>query len=89
MHQLIILITLISFNLFAADNNGEELPIGLTPWEEQNLHIIQEMGRETDPPPTPIRNISEFEPMQGVLIRYPFGISTSIIREMAEDIIVY
>ena len=34
-------------------------------------------------------HISEFEPMSGVLIRYPFGISTSIIREMAEDVIVY
>ncbi len=28
-----------------------------------------------DPPPTPIRQPAEFEPMQGVLIRYPFGIS--------------
>ena len=54
-----------------------------------NLHIIYEMGRETDPPPEPIRNIAEFEPMSGVLIRYPFGISTSIIKEMAEDVIVY
>jgi len=53
------------------------------------MHIIKEMGRETDPPPTPIRNIAEFERMQGVLIRYPFGISTSIIKEMAEDVIVY
>ena len=45
---------------------------------KNKIHIIGEMGRETDPPPTPIRNIAEFEPMQGVLIRYPFGISTSI-----------
>ena len=43
----------------------------------------------TDPPPGPIRNIAEFEPMQGVLIRYPFGISASVIKEMAEDVIVY
>ena len=27
--------------------------------------------------------------MQGVLIRYPFGISTSLIREMAEDVKIY
>ncbi len=38
-----------------------------------------------DPPPTPIRQPAEFEPMQGVLIRYPFGISYEIIAEMAED----
>jgi agmatine/peptidylarginine deiminase len=34
---------------------------------------------------TPIRQPAEFEPMQGVLIRYPFGISYYIIAEMAED----
>ena len=66
-----------------------ELPKGLTNWELQNMHIIDEMRVRTDPPPGPIRNIAEFEPMQGVLIRYPFGISTSIIREMAEDVIIY
>jgi len=40
------------------------------------------MGRETDPPPGPIRNIAEYERMEGVLIRYPFGISTAVIAEM-------
>ncbi len=45
---------------------------------------------ETIPPPTlPIRQIAEFERMQGVLIRYPLGISYSVIREMSEDAIVY
>jgi len=33
-----------------------------------------------------IRQPAEFEPMQGVLIRYPFGISYDIIKEMAEDV---
>ena len=46
------------------------------------------MKVRTDPPPGPVRNIAEFEPMQGALIRYPFGISTSIIREMAEDVMI-
>jgi agmatine/peptidylarginine deiminase len=36
----------------------------------------------------PLRNIAEFEPMQGVLIRYPFGISYDLISEMSEDAIV-
>ena len=69
--------------LFSSDSNGVELPIGLTEEEKGKMHIIEERGRETDPPPTPIRNIAEFERMQGVLIRYPFGTSTSIIKEMA------
>ncbi|MBU0496856.1 MAG: agmatine deiminase family protein [Candidatus Thermoplasmatota archaeon] len=41
------------------------------------------------PPPDPIRNIAEFETMEGVLIRYPFGISYSVIAEMSEDVTVY
>jgi agmatine/peptidylarginine deiminase len=75
--------------LFSSDSNVMELPIGLTEEEKGKMHIIEEMGRETDPPLTPIRNIAEFERMQGVLIRYPFGISTSVIKEMAEGVIVY
>ncbi len=37
-------------------------------------------------PPEPIRQVAEFEPMEGVLIRYSFGISYEIIAEMAEDV---
>ena len=33
-----------------------------------------------------IRQPAEFEPMQGVLIRYTFGISYDVIKEMAEDV---
>lgn len=68
---------------------SSELPKGLTEWERDNIHILDEMRFRTDPPPGPVRAIAEYEPMQGVLIRYPFGISTSLIREMAEDVIVY
>jgi len=73
--------------LFTTEN--VELPIGFTDFELSNLHIIDEMGRNTPPPPPPVRNIAEYERMEGVLIRYPFGISTSLIREMAEDLTVY
>ena len=66
-----------------------ELPHGLTNEELENLDIILTMGRDTDPPPGPVRNIAEFERMEGVLIRYPFGISTSIISEMSEDLTIY
>ena len=88
MNYLLSFILLVA-PLFSTDNNGIELPIGLTEEEKGKLHLIEEMGRSTDPPPTPIRNIAEYERMEGVLIRYPFGISTSIIKEMAEDVIVY
>ncbi len=36
----------------------------------------------------PIRQPAEFEPMEAVLIRYPFGISYDIIAEMAENVTV-
>jgi len=34
----------------------------------------------------PVRQPAEFEPMEGVLIRYPFGINYNVIAEMAEDV---
>lgn len=48
-------------------------------------NIIQEQ------PPAPVRNIAEYEPMEGVLIAHPnkFGIPNSLIKEMAEDVVVY
>ncbi len=66
-----------------------ELPIWLT--EEEKLHL-DEIGKDFRPtlePPSPVRQPSEFEPMQGVLVRYPLGISTAVVAEMAEDLIVY
>ena len=80
MRALSLLISL----LFAA-----ELPKELTEWEIENMHIIDQMRNRTEPPPGPVRAVAEYEPMQGVLIRYPFGISTSLIREMSEDVIIY
>jgi len=40
----------------------------------------------TPPPVGQIRPIAEWEPMEAVLIRYPFGIPMSLIKEMAKDI---
>ena len=75
--------------LYSQAHQPDELPIGLTQEEKNNIHLIYEMGRDTDPPVSPVRNIAEYERMSGVLIRYPFGISLDIIRELAEGLIVY
>jgi len=88
MVNYIVLSLLLALSI-CSDTDVVELPIGFTPEEWDNRHLIDEMGYRTDPPQAPIRNIAEYEPMQGVLIRYPFGISTSLIREMAEDVVVY
>ena len=85
----IILVLILFPSLFATDRFEGELPIGLTEEEKTRIHEIYNMGRETDPPPGLIRNIAEYERMEGVLIRYPFGISTALIAEMSEDVTVY
>ena len=85
MYKQLFILFLFSLSLFAI----EELPIGFTEQELLQKDMIGLNSRETDPPEGPVRNIAEYERMGGVLIRYPFGISTSIISEMAEDVIVY
>ena len=82
-----LFIIMLNFLLMGSEN---ELPVGLTDDEMQKVSEIYSMGRETDPLPQPMeRNISESEPMSGVLIRYPFGIPIELIQEMAQDVIVY
>jgi agmatine deiminase len=48
--------------------------------------IQQTTAARTTRETQPIRQPAEFEPMQGALIRYPFGISYDIIKEMADDV---
>jgi agmatine deiminase len=68
--------------------NPHSLPHWLTPEELTRLDEIGLRFTPTPPPPAPVRNIAEFEHMEGVLIRYPFGISYAIIAEMSEDVTV-
>jgi len=44
---------------------------------------------ETDPPAGEPRFVAEFEPMQGVTIRYPLGIPTSLVAQMSNNCMVY
>jgi len=66
----------------------ESLPIGMTP-EEEALGDLR--VRTITPPPEaqPVRSLAEFERQKGCLIRYPLGISVSLVRELAEEDIVY
>ena len=68
------------------ENNPNSLPIWTTTEERLRVDEIGNDFQSTASPPAPIRQPAEFEPMEGVLIRYPFGISYEIIAEMAEDI---
>lgn len=40
----------------------------------------------TDPPSPEVRNVAEFDQMQSVLVRYPFGIPVYLIKDMSETI---
>jgi agmatine/peptidylarginine deiminase len=68
--------------------NPHSLPHWLTPEEMTRLDEIGLRFTPTPPPPAPVRNVAEFEHMEGVLIRYPFGISYAIIAELSEDVMV-
>ena len=93
---IIYLILIIQIALFAKDFEDAEN------WKKQNPFLGHYISYEetqvqvdfrrdfyvTDPPAAPVRNIAEFEHMEGVLICYPFGISYSVIAEMSEDVMV-
>ena len=64
-------------------------------WRELHYLSAEEMNQpfdfkrdffETDPPEGDIRNVAEFDEMQAVLVRYPFGIPMSLVKELADDI---
>jgi agmatine/peptidylarginine deiminase len=99
MMKKIVLITflLISNIVLFADSTGQEndwlkenpfLGHWLS-YEESQLQV--DLSRDfypTEPPIGPVRNVAEFEPMEGVLIRYPFGINYNLIAEMSQETVV-
>ena len=60
----------------------------MTPDELLHKSEIGKNFVETSPPSPPVRNVAEFDRMQGALVRYPFGIPLSLIKEMAADVMV-
>jgi agmatine deiminase len=64
-------------------------PPGLKHWmNEEELARKDEIGKDfiaSDAPSQPVVALSEFGRMKGVLIRYPFGISYALIKEMSMD----
>jgi agmatine/peptidylarginine deiminase len=69
----------------------------LEPWQYGHWLSAEEMLSKakvginfvkTPPPVGPVRNVSEFDKMQGVLVRYPFGIPLDLVKDMATDVMV-
>jgi agmatine/peptidylarginine deiminase len=75
---------------WSVDGDEELLPIYETEAERALSALRPRTMRVADPAPAgPLRNIAEFEPCTGVLIRYPLGIGYEIISEMAEDVTIH
>lgn len=86
----VVLLILLTFaKVFAEDRAEEEfLPIGLTDEELLRLDEIGINHTITDVPDGEIRNPAEWERSEGVIIRWPLGISISLVAEMSEDVMV-
>ena len=91
------LLLMVIVNGFTLESNKDqewqkENPFSFPHWmTEEEKTRTDEIGRdfyETDPPVGPVVNIAEFNKMQGVLIRYPFGIPMALIAEMSQEIMV-
>ena len=57
--------------------------------EEMHTRLRATNFTETPPPTEAPRFVAEFEPMQGVMIRYPLGIPVALVKSLAENCQVY
>ncbi len=77
---LFLVLFLLFSNLFSYELTHEMTP------EEAKIKDFNKDFYETEPPTGPIRNIAEFDKMEGVLVRYPFGIPISLIADMSNNV---
>lgn len=85
---LFLLTVLFTFQLF-----GQQLTHQMSEEEKAKMPAYLESLRSrvqvlSGPPLAPVRNIAEFEHMEGVLIAYPLGIPVSVVAEMSENVMV-
>ena len=88
---LLVAVIIGSFtNIFAQNLSQEALKKGrwLSQEEYDNRKDVSKFFEITDAPEGPVNAVAEFEPMQGVLIAYPFGIPMDLIVEMSEIVTV-
>ncbi len=86
------IVLFIAFGSITAQTVPEYRKLKYLSKEEMNKPLTQSRNfYPTDPPEGNIRNVAEYDEMQGVLISYAsnyggFGIPYELIREMAEDV---
>ena len=79
---------LLPFLRVDAQEPGKKLTHWLSADEKSHWNEIGVNFLETDPPSSPMRNVAEFDRMQGALVAYPFGIPLTLVKEMATDVTV-
>jgi len=85
MRALTLSIFLILLSIFNLSVAQQSLTHTLSEEEKAKSHTIGKDFYPTDPPTGEVRNIAEFEPTEGVLVRYPFGIPMTLIAEISES----
>ena len=88
-----LLLLLASVNMQAQDATNQKKPDWMR-WHYLSEEEMHDKSRgmnfvETDPPAGEPRFVAEFEPMQGVMIRYPLGIPESLVAQLADNCRVY
>lgn len=92
---LFITIITITTSLYGVDNVTQRIkenPILAHFLSLEEILLNEDYERDftpTDPPVGVVRQTSEFEQMEGVLVVYPLGVPYALIAEMSQDIIVY
>jgi agmatine/peptidylarginine deiminase len=85
-HYTLTLVLVLLFVSGFAQNKKDYRKLHYLSQEEMKMPLTNVLDfTPTDPPEGFIRNVAEFDQMQGVMVRYPFGIPISLIAEMAED----
>ncbi|MCH8569524.1 MAG: agmatine deiminase family protein [Balneolales bacterium] len=82
------ILLLIASTAWAQQIEETSLPKDLTDEEKTRLHEIGLHFSPTAPPQGEIRNISEFERNEGVLIRWPLWVPLNLVAAMSEHVMV-
>ncbi len=81
---LLILPALTALAIRSVDGSEELLPHGFTAEELLRKHEIGTYVPATAPPPAGTRNPTEYEPMSGVLVRWPLGVPYRLLDSLSD-----
>jgi len=85
-YTALILTLILTCSLQAQDSKSHWREMRYLSEEEMSLPLNVDDFYETDPPAGEARNVAEFDQMQAVIVRYPFGVPISLIKELADDV---